>query len=77
MPGDLSKAVTIRRRSAAHGCANAHSDLRSTGVVGTIKSMLTSGKIWWLKGDYRDNNRAQNVLIYTSLSSGNSPVKWG
>ena len=76
MPRDLSKAVTIRRRSAAHGCAIAHPDVR-TGVVGTIKSMLTSGKIWWLKGDYKDNNRAQNRLIHTSLSSGNSPVKWG
>ena len=66
MPEDLSKAVTIRRRSAAHGCANAHPDLRSTEVVGTIKSMLTSGKIRWSKRDCRDNNRAQNVLIYTS-----------
>ena len=25
----------------------------------------------------RDNSRAQNSLIYNSLSSGNSPVKWG
>ena len=29
MPGNLFTAVTIRRRSAAHVCANAHPDARS------------------------------------------------
>ena len=31
MPGNLFTAVTIRRRSAAHGCATAHPDARSAG----------------------------------------------
>ena len=29
MPGNLFTAVTIRRRSAAHGCATAHPNARS------------------------------------------------
>ena len=37
MPGNLFTAVTIRRRSAAHGCAYAHPDVCSTGVVETIQ----------------------------------------
>ena len=31
MSGNLFTAVTIRRRSAAHGCATAHPDARSAG----------------------------------------------
>ena len=31
MPGNLFTAVTIRRRSAAHGCATAHPNARSAG----------------------------------------------
>ena len=31
MPGNMFTAVTIRRRSAAHGCANAHPDARGAG----------------------------------------------
>ena len=45
MPGNVFTAVTIRRRSAAHGCAHAHPDARSAGAVGTIKSTSASGKI--------------------------------
>ena len=45
MPGNLFTAVTIRRRSAAHGCAHAHPDARSAGAVGTIKSASASCKI--------------------------------
>ena len=31
MPGHLFTVVTIRRRSAAHGCAYAHPDERGAG----------------------------------------------
>ena len=31
MPGNLFTAVSVRRRSAAQGCATAHPDARSVG----------------------------------------------
>ena len=31
MPGNLFTVVSVRRRSAAHGCATAHPDARSAG----------------------------------------------
>ena len=74
MPGNLFTAVTIRRRSAAHGCAHAHPDARSAGAVGTIKSTSASGKIRGLTGDYGANNRTKNILIHIFSASGNSLV---
>ena len=74
MPGNLFTAVTIRRRSAAHGCAHAHPDARSAGAVGTIKSTSASGKIRGVTGDCGADKSVQNILTHTFSTPGNSPV---
>ena len=76
MPGNLFTAVTIRRRSAAHGCANAHPDARGAvrGTVGTIKSPSSSGKIRGVTGDCGADKSVQNILTHTFSTPGNSPV---
>ena len=45
--------VSVRRRSAAQGCANAHTDVaQHRRTVGPIESTSTSGTISWLAADY-------------------------
>ena len=54
MPGNLFTPVTVRRRSAAQGCANAHTDAAAPvpvprWVVESVESMLASaqyGGLW-------------------------------
>ena len=56
----MSGPVTVRRRSAAQGCANAHPDCgahrRAVGSlgsrVGSIESWSVSDMIWRLAGNY-------------------------
>ena len=74
MPGNVSTAVTVRRRSAAHGCAHAHPNARSAGAVGTIKSTSASGKIRGFTGDWVADKSVQNILTHTFSTPGNSPV---
>ena len=60
MPGNLFTPVTIRRRSAAQGCANAHTDAAAPAVGrGSIESTSTSGKIRRLTGDYEADKRVK------------------
>ena len=48
----LFTAFTIRRPSAAHGCATARTPTRAArGAVGTMKSMSGSGKVRGFQGD--------------------------
>ena len=48
MPGNLFTAVTIRRRSAAQGCAARSADVRSRdnqpGTISPMDSDLTQGR---------------------------------
>ena len=76
MPRDLSKAVTIRRRSAAHGCATAHPDARSARGGRDDQVDVGFGQDSGVNRGFRANNRAKNILIHTYSTPGNSPVTW-
>ena len=73
MPGNLFTAVTIRRRSAAHGCATAHPDAHSEGGCPELRTRTIQG----LAEDYRANNRVINNLSHTFSTPGNNPERWG
>ena len=65
MPGNLFTAVTIRRRSAAHGCATAHPDARSASDGQDDQVDVGFGQDSGLTGDYGANKRAKYILIHT------------
>ena len=66
MPRNSFTPVSVRRRSAAHGCTTVHPDARSAG--GTIRGLTE---------DYRANYRVINNLSHTLSTPGNNPVRWG
>ena len=77
MPANLFTPVSVRRRSAAHGCATAHPDARSAGGGQDDQVDVGFGQdSAGLTGDYGANNRAENILIHTYSIPGNSPVTW-
>ena len=74
MPGNLFTAVTIRRRSAAHGCANAHPDARGAGDGRDDQVAVVLGQDSGVTGDFGADKSVQNILTHTFSTPGNSPV---
>ena len=74
MPRKSFTPVSVRRRSAAQGCANAHTDTAAPagGCFGRID--VGVGPIRRLVGSYRADERLQNMFYYTFLTPGNNPV---
>ena len=70
MPGNLFTAVTIRRRSAAQGCANAHPYARSArggrDERGAITSTSVSGKFGGLQRITEQMKRCEISLFIPS-----------
>ena len=79
MPRNLFTAVTIRRRSAAHGCA-IRAPRRAQRCPGggrddqvDVGFGQDSGAV---TGEYGAHTRAQNVLSHIFSKPGSSPVRW-
>ena len=81
MPRSLFPPVSVRRRSAAQGRANAHPHPRSArggrDERGAITSTSVSGKFGGLQGFTEQIKGCEISLFHTFSTPGNSPVKWG
>ena len=60
MSGKSFTSVSVRRRSAAQGCADAHTASAEHAVVGSVESVSALGKKRILGGD----REAQNAVKY-------------
>ena len=81
MPGNLFTPVSVRRRSAAQGCANAHPHARSArggrDERGAITSTSVSGKFGGLQGITEQIKGCEISLFIPSQHLVTAPVKWG
>ena len=80
MPGNLFTPVSVRRRCAAHRCANAHTDARRAQRAGDGREDQVDVDFGQdserFRGDYGADNRANNILFHTFSAPGSSPVRW-
>ena len=57
MPGKLFTPVSAKRRSAAHGCADAHTASAAHAVVGAVESASALAEIWRFCRGYLGGNK--------------------
>ena len=61
MPVNLFTPVSVRRRSAARGCADAHTASAEPAVVGSVESVSASSKKRILGGDREAHRMLENT----------------
>ena len=77
MPGKSFTPVSVRRRSAAQECADAHTASAAHAVVGAVESASALADIWRFFRGYFGGNKCCEMCKLTILTPISGPVKVG
>ena len=77
MPGKSFTPVSVRRRSAAQQCADAHTASAAHAVVGVVESASALAEIWRFCRGYFGGNKCCEMLKLNILKPIHGPAKVG